>query len=179
MVAVNLSVDISNARFGSLTAMSQSGWHIQSSGRRMPIWRCKCDCGSELDVRKTYLTSGDTKSCGCLRRRTTASLKMKHGMAHKSSTYDIWVLMRQRCNNPRANGFRYYGGRGVTVCERWDDYANFLSDMGERPTGLTLDRRDPYGNYEPSNCRWETWTVQNNNKRTHALVDNDMRRMTL
>ena len=121
--------------------------------------------------------SGDTKSCGCLRRAVTASLKMTHGISHKSGTYDIWVLMRQRCNNPKATGYAHYGGRGVTVCRRWDKYTNFLMDMGERPDGLTLDRIDPHGNYEPTNCRWATWTTQNRNKRkqAHALVANEPR----
>lgn len=162
---MNNSTSIANTRFGRLTAMSQVGWHPLPTGKRMPVWRCKCDCGNELDVRKPYLTSGDTKSCGCFRRETTAGLKRKHGLAHKSGTYDIWVLMRQRCNNPKASGYSYYGGSGITVCERWDDYQNFLSDMGERPEGLTLDREDPNGNYEPGNCRWATWETQNNNKR--------------
>lgn len=114
--------------------------------------------------------SGDTASCGCLRSEVAAKLNAKHGLAHSGSTYDIWVLMRQRCNNPKATGYRYYGGLGVTVCKRWDDYELFLQDMGERPAGLTLDREDPFGNYEPGNCRWVDWAEQNRNKRHKQLA---------
>lgn len=78
--------------------------------------------------------------------------------------------MRQRCNNPKASGYRYYGARGVKVCPEWDSYEAFVAAMGERPIGLTLDRIDPFGNYEASNCRWATWETQNQNKRHRALV---------
>ena len=78
--------------------------------------------------------------------------------------------MRQRCNNPRATSYAHYGGRGIKVCERWSSYEAFLQDMGERPAGLTLDREDVDGNYEPSNCRWATWQVQNTNKRPRAIT---------
>lgn len=157
--------DIAGRRFGRLVAQTQSGWHHLKSGIRVQVWKCICDCGAVLDVKMAYLKSGDTSSCGCLRRERTAALKRTHGMAHQSSTYDIWVLMRQRCNNPKANGFRYYGGKGVAVCKRWDSFEAFLQDMGERPPGMTLDRIDPSGNYELANCRWATWETQNRNKR--------------
>jgi hypothetical protein len=160
--------DITGARFGRLLALEQSGWHPLPSGKRMPVWRCVCDCGREVKAKKPYLTSGDTKSCGCLRSETTGRLKLSHGLSHSGSTYDIWVLMRQRCNNPLANGYRYYGGRGIKVCQRWGSYEAFLSDMGKRPDGLTLDREDPEGDYEPGNCRWATWQTQNTNKRKAA-----------
>lgn len=161
---MNASIDISGQRFGRLVAITQSGWHPLPSGKRMPVWHCSCDCGSKLNVKKAYLTSGDTTSCGCLRREKAAALKKSHGKANSGSTYDIWVLMRQRCNNPKAKGFRYYGGRGITVCQRWDSFEAFLNDMGERPPGLTLDRIEADGNYEPGNCRWATWETQNRNK---------------
>lgn len=159
------AIDISGQKFGRLHAINQTGWHPLPTGKRLPVWRCVCDCGREISVRKPYLMSGDTASCGCLRSETTAKLKAKHGLSHADSTYDIWVLMRQRCNNPKASGYRYYGGKGVSVCERWNAYELFLQDMGPRPDGLTLDRKDPFGNYEPGNCRWADWFEQNRNKR--------------
>lgn len=161
-------VNIKGQRFGRLLILRQVGWHLKPSGKRSSVWECQCDCGKVINVRKPYLTSGDTKSCGCLRSEVTGRLKLTHGMSKTSPTYDIWVLMRQRCNNPAASGYEYYGGQGVTVCERWDSFENFLTDMGERPDGLTLDREDPTGNYEPRNCRWATWHTQNNNKRKAA-----------
>ena len=82
-----------------------------------------------------------------------------------TTEYQIWCTMRQRCNNPRDSSFKYYGGRGIRVCERWNDFRNFLADMGPRPPGLTLDRINNDGDYEPSNCRWATVKEQMNNKR--------------
>lgn len=158
-------LDITGVRFGRLVAESHTGWHQCSWGKRIAIWRCVCDCGSSVEVKKPYLTSGDKSSCGCLKRETTRMLKMKHGISHKSKAYDIWVLMRQRCNNPKASGYKYYGAKGVAVCDRWQSFKLFLEDMGERPDGLTLDRINPFGNYEPSNCRWATWSEQSENKR--------------
>lgn len=165
---MNANFDISGKRFGRLLVVRQAEWHTVPNGSRMSVWACVCDCGTELNVRKPYLTSGDTSSCGCLRRESAAALKLSHGLSNKSSTYDIWVLMRQRCNNPKASGYRYYGGAGVQVAARWDSFDNFLADMGERPDGLTLERKDPHGNYEPGNCEWATWIQQSKNKRRHA-----------
>lgn len=89
---------------------------------------------------------------------------------HKHPLYMTWLTMRQRCRNPKAKGFRNYGGRGITVCDRWDDFETFVEDMGEKPPGTTLDRIDNDGNYEPSNCRWATAKEQLKNKRPKRLT---------
>lgn len=94
------------------------------------------------------------------------AVKTTHG--HRmpmSTTYRAWAAMRTRCTNPKAAKWSYYGGRGVQVCERWRTFASFLADMGVKPTGTTLDRIDPDGHYEPSNCRWATWHEQRVNQR--------------
>lgn len=123
-------------------------------------WLCRCSCGNSCVVFASNLTRGNTKSCGCL--------KLKHGHSH-SPTYSSWSSMMGRCTNPNAPDFGRYGGRGISVCEQWHSFAGFLSDMGERPKGCTLDRIDCNGNYEPSNCRWATQSIQSRNRRDSVV----------
>lgn len=163
-------INISGTKFGRLVAVAQVGYAPLPSGKRMQIWKFTCDCGKSIEAKKAYITSGDTSSCGCLRSESTSNLKRKHSLAHRTKTYNTWVLMRQRCNNPKATSYSYYGGRGVTVCARWDSFENFLLDMGERPSDKpTIDRVNPFWNYEPENCRWASHQEQAINKRkNHA-----------
>jgi hypothetical protein len=125
---------------------------------------CICDCGQRTIVDSGNLTSGNTRSCGCLRHEHPGA-KPKHGHGHRTPTYSSWQSMLDRCTNPNHVYFRLYGGRGITVCDRWRSFENFLADMGLRPEGRSLDRVDPDGIYEPTNCRWATAVEQRRNRR--------------
>lgn len=139
--------------------------------------RCACDCGGERTCRVQSLREGLTKSCGCLNREVATAKGLasrKHngrrkevGVDKPSTTYISWAGMFQRCYNPKNKRYANYGGRGITVCARWtgkDGFVNFLADMGERPEGLTIDRKNNDGDYEPDNCKWSTWSEQNSNR---------------
>lgn len=129
---------------------------------------CVCECGTRREVKKEYLLKGKSRSCGCLHRQIVGDQFRTHGHSQNrgvTPTYVSWAKMFTRCYIPHAKDYKWYGAKGVTVCDRWKDFANFLADMGERTEGLTLDRIDPCGNYEPSNCRWADWQTQRSNRR--------------
>src|SRR5690606_22328544 len=120
---------------------------------------CRCVCGTTIVVFASNLTRDHSKSCGCQR---IPHKEIKHGMS-RTPTYKSYESMKQRCLNPNATGYEIYGGRGIKVCDRWlESFEIFLADMGERPEGMTIDRVDRNGNYEPSNCRWATVETQQN-----------------
>lgn len=154
--------DLSGQKFGRLTALEVAG----KNQHNQTMWKCRCDCGNVLDVTGYYLTTGTVRSCGCLKSDLIAQRHTTHGKCN-TPLYHIWSGMRDRCNNPNAEKFQYYGGRGIQVCDEWQDFAKF--DEWARSNGwcdgLTLDRIDVDGNYCPENCRWVTWKCQQNNKR--------------
>lgn len=142
--------DISGQRYGRLTVVSIIKRRTKGNG---VIWQCRCDCGNTALVASGNLRSGGTKSCGCWRSERL----VKHGHATNGSTatYSSWKSMLTRCKNKDRRGYKHYGGKGVKVCDRWLDFANFLEDMGEKPSpGWHIDRIDPSGDYEPANCEW-------------------------
>jgi hypothetical protein len=153
---------IAGLRFGRLVAIEEA------PGPRN--WRCVCDCGAEAIVRKNNLRSGNTTSCGCWRRE--ARPRLTHGLTDHP-LYDIWYEMMQRCHREDDPKYHYYGGRGIVVCDRWHDVRNFVADLKDRPDGLTIDRIDVNGNYEPGNVRWATRKQQQRNRRCNRLVDID------
>src|SRR3990167_4481698 len=162
--------DIVGKRFGKLTVIERIGSRLVSAKTTESLWRCHCDCGGERITPAGPLQYGRTTSCGCGRRDRSPRLRHGHaGNAHKgikpSSTYTIWRGMLVRCTKPKSQAFSQYGARGITVCEHWHKFENFLADMGKRPSAKhSIDRIDGDGNYEPNNCRWATSIEQQTNR---------------
>lgn len=156
-------------RAGRLIVGSRAGrnkWGV-------PLWSCVCDCGTHCVVGQHALARGSTKSCGCLQRgvRVTAGKKnATHGLTG-TSIHDIWVNMHARCRNKKHPSYKYYGERGIRVCDRWASFENFYSDMGDRPSlKHSVDRRENNKGYEPGNCYWATKKEQQNNMRNNFKI---------
>lgn len=147
-------------QFGRLTVEALIG---KKSSRA--IWRCRCTCGLYVDVPTDKLRTGHTSSCGCAR----ADGIKKHDMS-KSGIYRIWAAMKRRCLNPADKKYQAYGGRGITVCERWLKFGNFFSDMGHNPPGMSIERVDNNRGYEPGNCIWALPRDQARNTRRNLIL---------
>ena len=158
-------------RFGRLKVVSDApDRKVPSGTRRME--NCICDCGNTTLNLAQDLTSGTTRSCGCLSKDTVIARSLKHGHARRlsrSPTYSSWADMIKRCYDQSHSTFASYGAKGISVCERWRSFSLFLIDMGPRPPLTSIDRIDNSGNYEPGNCRWATASQQCRNRKSNHL----------
>jgi hypothetical protein len=159
-----------NPQFGRLTIIAEEG----TDKWRRRLVKCLCDCGKDTIVRFYSLKSGNTRSCGCLFKEINFGITaITHGATKDrkvTRAYQAWKAMKVRCQNTKSKYFKNYGGRGITICERWQSFTNFLADMGECPAGLSLERSNNNGNYEPGNCKWTTMEEQNRNRRSNVFI---------
>lgn len=172
-------LDLTNQRFGRLTVEYEA--NINKKG---VYWVCTCDCGNETIVKSSYLISGDTKSCGCLKNDTIQNLTKTHGKSKTTRLYNVWKGMRQRCNNINSSAYHNYGGRGIRICPAWNDFQEFYEwaihngyDDNEQAKYCSIERVDVNGDYCPENCKWVTRKQQaNNTRRNHHLTFNGQTR---
>ncbi len=168
-MARNPSVSIGE-RFDMLVVVGDSGRRTQN---KSILWKCRCNCGGVSLRTSADLHRIINMNCGCV--TPPPNVTIKHGHT-KTPTYVSWLAMKKRCLYERHPAYHNYGGRGIKVCRRWlgdSGFENFLADMGERPDGTTLERRNTNGNYTPSNCRWATRTAQANNTRANRMLRMD------
>lgn len=163
-------LDLTGMRFGRLVVQKQK---MRSKDRNI-IWECKCECGNTTAVFGKDLKRGHTKSCGCLQKDKLRERRFKHG-DRDSRLYSVWKTMKKRCENQNHKSYQWYGANGVVVCDEWHDYSTFKEwamqngyDENAKRGECTIDRIDPYGNYEPKNCRWVSMAEQAKNKRKTA-----------
>lgn len=164
-------VNLTGLRINRLTVMLFSGKKGRSS-----MWLCRCDCGNEITVQAGNIRNSGTKSCGCLRKENTTT----HGM-RKTTEYGSWSHAKSRCTNPTDKAYKNYGGRGITICDRWlESFENFLEDMGLKPSPKhSIDRIDNELGYSKENCRWATAKEQGRNTRANRMVDYQGVKMSL
>lgn len=164
--------DVSGKKYGRLTAIRKAGIKEYKSGKKRVVWECKCECGNTIFTTAYLLEKGKTRSCGCYHKEIASKVHKKHGESN-SPLYCVWKQLRYRCERQSHKQYKNYGGRGIKVCESWSNsfasFRDWAMSNGYR-RGLSIDRIDVDGNYEPSNCRWITMKDQQNNRRNNHRV---------
>ena len=161
------ALNLAGQRFGKLSVKEKL---IERDSQGLVLWRCECDCGQTHIAAGALLKKGSTRSCGCQRAATLAEINKTHSQS-RTKIYQVWRGMKKRCGLESQQNFANYGGRGITVCDRWLSFENFLQDMGHPPPGMSIERKDVNGNYEPSNCTWATQEQQNSNRRQTIFLE--------
>ena len=172
-------IDRTGERHGRLLVIERGPDHITAGGQKHTTWKCLCDCGNTVVVPAQSLSLGRVKSCGCLQKERTSEASTKHGDSKTGSKYNrlyhIWKGMRARCASNRAENNPRYAGRGIAVCDEWQDYLSFKewALTNGYDDSLSIDRIDVDGDYEPSNCRWATMTQQQRNRSNNRYINVD------
>jgi hypothetical protein len=168
--------DLTGQRFGRLSVL---GWVGKEKGK-VSRWLCQCDCGNRIVTFAHYMTTGDTSSCGCLRRDVTGNKARSHGLSN-TVEYRIWFGIIDRCRRVTNKSYTRYGGRGITVCQEWQDsFEQFLTDIGNRPSPKhSVERIDNALGYFPDNCRWATNKEQANNTRRNHIIEYNGEKLNL
>lgn len=160
-------------RYGRLVVVERAANAVNAKDTNAR-WLCVCDCGKTSIAYGQDLKRGKVVSCGCW----NTEKRIKHGMA-RTHINAVWRQMLDRCRNEGNPSYHNYGGRGIKVCQRWHEFEHFLADMGHRPSGYQIDRKDNDGDYEPDNCRWATAKQQQNNKRDSLNLEHDGKTLTI
>ena len=168
--------DLTGEKFGMLTVLGTADSRVTRGGKKKSRYVCKCDCGNVVTVDGNSLTQGRTKSCGCRRGRNLPERNTTHGGSN-DRLYKVWSSIKTRCYNSHCRAYKWYGARGIKLCDEWMDYAAFRDwalsngyDEAASKWSCTIDRIDVNGNYEPSNCRFITMKGQQNNRRSNTMV---------
>lgn len=165
--------NLTGKRFERLVVLKQINDYIKPNGKHESNWLCQCECGNIVEVLGYSLKSGHTKSCGCLHEENLKTVAITHGDSY-SKLYGVYTSIIDRCYNPNNKRFKDYGGRGIIVCDEWkDSYLNFKTwaIFSGYKEGLSIDRENNDLGYNPSNCRWVTRIVQQNNMRRNHIVE--------